>query len=131
LCVLNTRSRISRPHLQAFLSDPQRYAHMGEEGRQYVQTHHTPGAYVQAIIDTVRDAEAFRPHAIVHDMARKVGMGMRRWTNLPVRDIVPYPGGQVAGCRHDQTEVRTSLEGLNYQHLEALKDLREKLWEQV
>ena len=34
-------------HLRAFLSEPWRYAQMGEDGRRYVQTHHTPGAYVQ------------------------------------------------------------------------------------
>jgi ubiquinone/menaquinone biosynthesis C-methylase UbiE/glycosyltransferase involved in cell wall biosynthesis len=118
-------------HLRAFLSDPQRYARMGEEGRRYVQTHHTPGAYVQAIIDAVRDAEAFRPYAIAHDMARRVGLEICRWTNLPARDVASYLGRQVVGLRPDQPEVRPSIEGLNYRHLEALKGLREKLSEQV
>jgi glycosyltransferase involved in cell wall biosynthesis len=67
-------------HLRAFLSDPQRYARMGEAGRRYVQTHHTPGAYVQAIIDAVRDAEAFRPYAIAHDRCAD-GQTFRRATS--------------------------------------------------
>ena len=48
-------------HFRGFLSEPGHYAHMGEEGRRYAQTHHTPGAYVQAMLEAVRDAEAFRP----------------------------------------------------------------------
>jgi ubiquinone/menaquinone biosynthesis C-methylase UbiE/glycosyltransferase involved in cell wall biosynthesis len=118
-------------HLRAFLSEPRRYAKMGEDGRRYVQTHHTPGAYVQAIIDAVRDAEAFRPSAIAHTIARRVSLEMRQWTDLPARDVASYLGRQVGGFRHDQADGRTSLEGLNYRHLEALKGLREKLSDQV
>jgi ubiquinone/menaquinone biosynthesis C-methylase UbiE/glycosyltransferase involved in cell wall biosynthesis len=118
-------------HLRAFLNEPGRYAHIGEEGRRYLQTHHTPGAYVQAIIDAVRDAEAFRPSAIAHDMTRRVGAEMRRWTSFPAGDVASDLGRQVMGLRHDQAKTGTSLEGLNYQHLEALKGLRETLSEQV
>jgi ubiquinone/menaquinone biosynthesis C-methylase UbiE/glycosyltransferase involved in cell wall biosynthesis len=118
-------------HLRAFLSEPGRYAHMGEDGRRYVQTQHTPGAYVQAIIDAVREAEAFRPSAIAHNIARRVGLEVRTWTDLPARDVASYLGRQMVGFRHDQADGRTSLEGLNYRHLEALKGLREKLSEQV
>ena len=118
-------------HLRAFLSEPWRYAQMGEEGRRYVQTHHTPGAYVQSMIDAVRDAEAFRPSAIAHDMARKVGLEMRKWTDLPLRDIAAYLGRQGIALRHDQVETRTSMAGLSYRHLETLKDLRARLSEQA
>ncbi len=118
-------------HLQAFLCDPGRYAQMGKDACQYLQTHHTPGAYVQAIIDALRNAEAFRPSAIAHDMARSVGQEMRRWTNVAAPAIASYLGSQVVGFRPDHAEVRTSIDGLNYRHLEALKYLREELSEQV
>ena len=48
-------------HLRAFVDDPRRYVQMGEDGHRFLQAYHTPGAYVQAIIDAVRDAEAFAP----------------------------------------------------------------------
>ena len=118
-------------HLRAFLSEPWRYAHMGEDGLRYVQTHHTPGAYVQALIDAVKDAEAFRPSAIAHDMARKVGQEMRRWTNRPAGDVASDLWARVGGFRHDHAGGHPSLGGLNYRHLEILKGLREKLSEQV
>ena len=118
-------------HLRAFLSDPGRYAQMGKDARQYLQTHHTPGAYVQAIIDALGDAEAFRPSAIAHDMARSVGQEMRRWTNVAAPAIASDLGSQVVGFRPDHAEVRTSIDGLNYWHLETLKYLREELSVQV
>ena len=68
---------------------------------------------------------------MAHDMARRVGQEMRKWTDLPLRDIASYLGGQVIGLRHDQAETRTSMAGLNYRHLETLKDLRERLSEQA
>lgn len=118
-------------HLRAFLSEPWHYAQIGEEGRRYVQTHHTPGAYVQMLIDAVKEAEAFRPSAIAHSIARRVGQEMRKWTDLPARDIASYLGRQVIGLRHDQTETRTSMAGVNHRHLETLKDLRARLCEQA
>ena len=118
-------------HLRAFLSEPWRYARMGEDGRRCVQTHHSPGAYVQAIIDAVKDAEAFRPAAMVHDITRRVSLEMGKWTGRPIRDMASSLGRQVIGLRHDQAEARTSLEGLNYRHLETLKSLRERLSEQA
>ena len=118
-------------HLRAFLDDPGRYAQMGEDGRRYLQTYHTPGAYVQAIIDAVRDAEAFRPDAMAHDMARRVGQEMRRWTNLPAPDVASYLWGHVVGSSQTQAEMRKPIEGIDYRHVEALKSMREELSEQV
>jgi ubiquinone/menaquinone biosynthesis C-methylase UbiE/glycosyltransferase involved in cell wall biosynthesis len=118
-------------HLQAFLCDPERYAQMGQDAHQYLQTHHTPGAYVQAIVDALRDAEAFRPSATTHDMARRIGQEMERWTNVAVPAIASYLGSQAVGSRRDHAGVRTPIDGLNYRHLEALKYLREELSEQV
>jgi ubiquinone/menaquinone biosynthesis C-methylase UbiE/glycosyltransferase involved in cell wall biosynthesis len=118
-------------HLGAFLDDPRRYAQMGEDGRRFLQTHHTPGAYVQAMIDAVRDAEAFRPYAMAHDMARRVGQEMRRWTNLPAPDIASYLWGHVVGSSQAQVEIQKPIEGIDYRHVEALKSMREGLSEQV
>jgi glycosyltransferase involved in cell wall biosynthesis len=118
-------------HLGAFLDDPGRYAQMGEDGRRYVQTHHTSGAYVQAIIDAVRKAEAFRPHAMAHDMARRVGQEMRRWTNLAPPDVTSYLWGHAVGSSQAQAEMRKPTAGIDYRHVEALKSMREELSEQV
>jgi ubiquinone/menaquinone biosynthesis C-methylase UbiE/glycosyltransferase involved in cell wall biosynthesis len=118
-------------HLRAFLDDPGRYAQMGEDGRRFLQTHHTPGAYVQAIIDAVRDAEAFRPYAMAHDIARRVGQEMRLWTNLPAPDVASYLWGHVVGSGQAQAEILKPIEGIDYRHVGALKSMREGLSEQV
>jgi SAM-dependent methyltransferase/glycosyltransferase involved in cell wall biosynthesis len=118
-------------HLGAFLDNPGRYAHIGEEGRRHVQAYHTPGAYVQALLDAVRDAEAFRPFAIGHDVARKVGQEMRRWTNLPPPDVTSYLWGHVVGSSRVQVEIQKPIERIDYRHLEALKSIRADLSTQV
>ena len=117
-------------HLRAFIDDPGRYAQMGGDGRRFLHTHHTPGAYVQAIIEAVRDAEAFRPHATAHDMARRVSQEMRQWTNLPTPDVASYLWGHVVGSSQPQTEMRKPIEGIDYRHVEALKSIREGLSEE-
>jgi ubiquinone/menaquinone biosynthesis C-methylase UbiE/glycosyltransferase involved in cell wall biosynthesis len=118
-------------HLHAFLDDPGRYAQMGEDGRRFVQTYHTPGAYVQAILDAVKEAEVFRPYAMAHDMARRVGQEMRRWTNLPAPDVASYLWGQVVGSNQAQAEMRKPIEEIDYRHVQALKSMREGVSEQV
>lgn len=118
-------------HLGAFLDDPSRYAQMGEDGRRYVQTHHTSGAYVQAIIEAVREAEAFRPYATAHDMARRVGQEMHRWTNLAPPDVTSYLWGHAVGSSQAQAEMRKPIAGIDYRHVEALKSMREELSERV
>jgi glycosyltransferase involved in cell wall biosynthesis len=112
-------------HLRAFLSEPWCYVQMGAEGRRYVQTHHTPGAYVQRMMDAIRDAQAFRPSAIVHTMTRRVGQEMHRWTGLPPRHLAAYLARQVIGLHHDHAGSRTSMEGLNYRHFETLNAIAE------
>jgi SAM-dependent methyltransferase len=118
-------------HLQAFLADPGRYARMGEDGRRFLHAHHTPGAYVQAMIDAVRDAEAFRPHATARDMARRVSQETRRWTNLPTPDVASYVWGYVVGSNQAPAEMHKPIERIDYRHVEALKSIRERLSEQV
>src|SRR5262249_24456139 len=118
-------------HFRAFLDDPGRYAQMGEEGHRYVQTYHTPGAYVQTILDAVRDAEAFRLQALGHDMARRVGQEMRRWTILPPPDVASYLWGHVVGSGQALVEKRQPVGRLDYRHVEALKLTRVELSEQV
>jgi SAM-dependent methyltransferase/glycosyltransferase involved in cell wall biosynthesis len=118
-------------HLGAFLDDPGRYAQMGELGRRFLQTHHTPGAYVQAILDAVTDADAFRPFAGAHDMARKVGQEMRRWTTLPTPDVASYLWGQVVESSQAQAKMRKSGAGIEYRHVETLKAMRDGLSDQV
>jgi ubiquinone/menaquinone biosynthesis C-methylase UbiE/glycosyltransferase involved in cell wall biosynthesis len=119
-----------RTHLSAFLADPERFATMGQTGRRILETLHTPGAYAQAMINLVRDAQAFRPCAIAYDFARRVGGEMRRWASLPAPDVDSYIWGQVVGLSQVQAGVRQSSERLDYRHLETLKSMRESLEEQ-
>jgi SAM-dependent methyltransferase/glycosyltransferase involved in cell wall biosynthesis len=118
-------------HLGAFLEDPGRYAQMGEGGYRYVQTYHTPGVYVQTILDAVRDAEAFRPQALGHDMMRRVGQETRRWTTLSPPDVATYLWGQVVRSTQALDKKQHPVGRLDYHHVEALKVTRVELSEQV
>jgi ubiquinone/menaquinone biosynthesis C-methylase UbiE/glycosyltransferase involved in cell wall biosynthesis len=118
-------------HLQAFIDNPGHYAHLGEDGRRFLQAYHTPGAYVQALLDAVADAEAFRPEAMAHHMARRVGQEMRRWTKVPAPDITSSLWGHVVGSSQAEGDMRKPTQGLDYRHAEALKCMREELSEEV
>jgi hypothetical protein len=120
-----------RSHLSAFLADPMRYALVGEQGRRLLETRHTPEAYAQALVDLVGQGEAFRPNAIAHDMARRVGSEMRLWTNLPDSDVTSYLWGQVVGLHASEPRNRQAIASLNYRHMDALKCMRQTLSDRV
>jgi ubiquinone/menaquinone biosynthesis C-methylase UbiE/glycosyltransferase involved in cell wall biosynthesis len=118
-------------HLRAFLADPGHFAKMGEHGRHILQTHHTPGAYAQTIVNLVADAQAFRPYAVAYDLARRVGEEMRLWTNLPAPDVGSYLWGQMVGLNRALARPPRSIAGIDYRHLEVLKGFRAMLSDQV
>jgi ubiquinone/menaquinone biosynthesis C-methylase UbiE/glycosyltransferase involved in cell wall biosynthesis len=117
--------------LSAFLADPGAFAKIGECGRHLLETHHAPEAYAQAIINLVREAQAFRPRAIAHDLARRVGQETRLWTNLQEQDNASPLREQLVGFGQAQTWARKPIEAINYQHVEALKSVRDMLSEQM
>src|SRR5438067_6262196 len=66
-------------HLTGFLSDPQRYRELGENGRSYLHQHHTFETYVDALIELVNAAIEFRPHWSATYWSRRAGGAMSPW----------------------------------------------------
>jgi ubiquinone/menaquinone biosynthesis C-methylase UbiE/glycosyltransferase involved in cell wall biosynthesis len=117
--------------LSAFLADPGAFAKIGEWGRLTLETHHAPEAYAQAIVNLVSEAQAFRPRAIAYDLTRRVGQETRLWTNLPEQDKASPLWGQLVGFGQAQNSGRKPIEAINYQHVEALKSIRDMLSAQM
>lgn len=120
-----------RGHLSAFLADPSRYAKIGEQGRRLLESRHTPEGYTQAILTLVDQAQHFRPHAMAHDLARRVGTEMRLWTNRSAPDVTPDLWGRVVGLESSEPRIRKTMEGLSYRHMDALKGMHQSLSDRV
>jgi ubiquinone/menaquinone biosynthesis C-methylase UbiE/glycosyltransferase involved in cell wall biosynthesis len=120
-----------RGHLSAFLADPSRYAKIGEHGRGLLESRHTPEGYAQAILALVDQAQHFRPNAMAHDLARRVGTEMRLWTNHSAPDVTSDLWGQVVGLESAEPKLRKTMEGVSYRHMDALKGMRQLLSDQV
>ena len=120
-----------RAHLSAFLADPSHYAKIGEQGRRLLESRHTPEGYTQAILALVGQAQRFRPNAIAHDLARRVGTEMRLWANHSPADAGSELWGQVVGLESAEPEPRKMMEGLSYRHMDALKGMRQLLSDRV
>jgi glycosyltransferase involved in cell wall biosynthesis len=72
-----------RGHLQAFLADPGQFARMGENGRHILEEHHTPGAYVQALVELAAEVVCLRPYVASCDLVRRLSAEITLWANLP------------------------------------------------
>jgi SAM-dependent methyltransferase/glycosyltransferase involved in cell wall biosynthesis len=120
-----------RGHLGAFLADPGLYAKIGAGGRRLLESHHTPHGYVQAILGLVDEAQAFRPKAMAHELARRVGAEMRLWTEPATPDVGRHDWGQIVGLHSSESEDRKPTERLSYQHMETLKFFRQTLAAQM
>jgi ubiquinone/menaquinone biosynthesis C-methylase UbiE/glycosyltransferase involved in cell wall biosynthesis len=120
-----------RSHLSAFLADPSRYAKIGENGRRLLESRHTPEGYTHAILTLVGQARSFRPNAIAHDLARRVGAEMRLWTSGSAPDVTPDLWGQVIGLESSEPGSRKAVAGMSYRHMDALKGMRQVLSDQV
>lgn len=68
-------------HLRAFLSEPERFAKMGNEGLRTLTEKHDPEAYVRSILDMASRARQFRLRKTAFDMAKRVGTKMGSWAN--------------------------------------------------
>lgn len=62
-----------------FLSDPARFAKMGERGRRILEQEHAPELYAQAMLDFAVKAQGFRPHAASYKLAERAGRLMSDW----------------------------------------------------
>lgn len=67
-------------HLRAFLSDPARFARMGENGYRVLEERHAPEAYVRSIMNLVASAEEYRKHSASHKLARRAVAEVSAWT---------------------------------------------------
>jgi glycosyltransferase involved in cell wall biosynthesis len=68
-------------HLRAFLSDPARYAEIGQNGRRHLEKDHTPESYVAAILDFARDTAGLRNRALASHLVARAGAEMAPWTD--------------------------------------------------
>jgi len=84
-------------HLNAFIADPDRFSEMGDEGRRFLEEHHRPEMYAEALIDFVADAQRFSPQAAAYELAIRVGTAMHGWSGLPtpVWSRICGPGGRI------------------------------------
>ena len=117
-------------HLHAFLADPSHYSKIGACGRRLLETQHVPAAYAQAIVNLAGEAQVFRPYAMTHDLARRVGTEMWQWTKRPIPEVTSYLWGQVVGLRAAELEPRHAPAEIDYHHLEVLKEVQRTLADQ-
>lgn len=90
-------------HLNAFIADPDRFSEMGDEGRRFLEEHHRPERYAEALIDFVADAQRFSPQAAAYELAVRVGTAMHGWIGLPTPRIVSHMWDQAGGFRQQQS----------------------------
>jgi hypothetical protein len=90
-------------HLNAFLADPQRFVDMGAQGRRFLEEHHRPEMYAEALIDFVAEAQRFSPQAAAYELAVRVGTAMHGWIGLPMSRMVSYMWDQAGGFRRQQS----------------------------
>ena len=73
-------------HLNAFLADPDRFAQMGEQGRRLLAEQHSVEGYVEAVMDLAVETQRFRPRAVAHNLAERVGISMSAWADALASD---------------------------------------------
>jgi hypothetical protein len=57
----------------AFAAGPETFRRGGEEGRRFLERHHTPEQWVDALLDLADRARAFRPQRVAFDLAARLG----------------------------------------------------------
>ena len=73
-------------HLNAFLTDPDRFAQMGEQGRRLLAEQHSVEGYLEAVMDLAVETQRFRPRAVAHNLAERVGISMSAWADSLASD---------------------------------------------
>jgi glycosyltransferase involved in cell wall biosynthesis len=93
-------------HLTAFIADPDHFSEMGDHGRRFLEEHHRPEMYAEALIDFVADAQLFSPQAAAYELAIRVGTAMHEWMGLPTPRIVSHMWDQAGGFQQQQNTGR-------------------------
>jgi len=73
-------------HLKAFLSEPDRFARMGEEGLRTLERVHSPEEYVHNILELARDRRRLNLRKAARDLAKRAGTAMGPWTSKAGHD---------------------------------------------
>jgi glycosyltransferase involved in cell wall biosynthesis len=68
-----------RAHLAAFLQDPERFAHIGREGRRFLEQEHDQNKYVQAVVSLASSTRELKLRKAACDLARRAGEKMGSW----------------------------------------------------
>lgn len=83
-------------HLHAFLADPRRYWEIGQNGRRYVNAHHTVEAYLDRLWELMEGTTAARPREVAIWIAGRAGVAMRPWFRESVADVcLPRAGNAI------------------------------------
>jgi hypothetical protein len=90
-------------HLSAFLADPGRFVAMGAQGRRFLEEHHRPELYAEALIDFVTEVQSFSPQAAAYELAIRVSTAMHEWSGLPTPRIVSYVWDRAGGLSPQQS----------------------------
>jgi glycosyltransferase involved in cell wall biosynthesis len=90
-------------HLNAFLADPDRFVEMGHQGRRFLEEHHRPEMYADALIDFVAEAQRYSPQAAAYELAMRVGTAMHGWIGLLTPRFLSDMWDQAGGFRGQQS----------------------------
>jgi glycosyltransferase involved in cell wall biosynthesis len=66
-------------HLEAFLLNPAALARLGANGRLWLERHHAPESYVEALLRLCEEAVRYRPRAVSYYLARRAAEEMSLW----------------------------------------------------
>jgi Glycosyl transferases group 1 len=90
-------------HLNAFLADSGRFVEMGHQGRRFLEEHHRPKMYADALIDFVSEAQRYRPQAAAYELSVRVDTAMQGWIGLSMPRIISHLWDQARGFRQQQS----------------------------
>lgn len=90
-------------HLNAFLADSDRFVEMGHQGRRFLEEHHRPKMYADALIDFVSEAQRYSPQAAAYELSVRVGTAMQGWIGLSRPRIVSHLWDQAGGFHQQQS----------------------------
>ena len=90
-------------HLERFLADPAPYRQLGQNGRAYVNQHHTVDAYVDGLLVAAEAAVASRARAVVRQISFRAGHAMRPWfTDEAAGILLPRVAGTISRLFDDE-----------------------------
>ena len=76
---------------------------MGHQGRRFLEEHHRPKMYADALIDFVSEAQRYSPQAAAYELSVRVGTAMQGWMGLSMPHIVSHLSDQAGGFHQHQS----------------------------